>query len=80
MTNPINEHEFGGFAFPTGVDDGNALPSPGMTLHDWYVGMALNGLASARDHGSVSRLVEDAITMADEVIKKRNQRLEEENP
>ena len=55
-------------AFPTG-----AAMNRGMTLRDWYAGMAMQGLIAAPiskfNHTGSSGLTEDAFKFADAMIK-----------
>ena len=56
-------------------DGGPAFPAPdpekwhteGMSLHQWYVGMAISGLAS-NHNVSMDEIVEVAIQLADDAI------------
>lgn len=46
----MNEIKDGGQAFPVGFHpDGNSADSYGMTLRDWFAGMALNGICANSD-------------------------------
>jgi hypothetical protein len=61
----------GGFAFPTG-DQHN---DPGMTLRDWFAGMALQGILASHPHRSTKDPGDDtaheACAWADRMIKER---------
>lgn len=57
------------FAFPRIVPEGDTL-QPGMTLRQWYAGMALSGImanAYLRDSGEAR--AKTAFLLADEMIK-----------
>lgn len=60
--------------YPRGVED---LTSGGMSLRDWYAGMALQGLLASRplDGGDADRMAENASALsyivADAMLKAR---------
>ena len=72
----------GGSAFPAPDDygaDGSAIYGPvnltGMSLRDWFAGMAMKGLITDDGYASPhwpSNLVEDAYKTADAMLKARD--------
>ena len=78
----MSERDNGGNAFPSeGEGHGNPMyHSPGMTLRDWFAGMALQGIlaqcAGARvDTNRLSDFAVAAYKLSDEMITERNKSL-----
>lgn len=65
----------GGPAFPVNysneADDPKVMPTPGMSLRDWFAGMAMQGMFSFNVPGSKETRAEAAYEMADAMIKAR---------
>jgi hypothetical protein len=60
-TKPIND---GGSAFPMGYHpEGNNADHTGMSLRDWFAGMAMQGLLS-KDYYSFTSDLDDAVIQA----------------
>ena len=64
--------EFCHFAFPAGSH--SSLTNRGMSLHQWYAGMAMQGLLAGRTYnmlmdGNNKRIADHALKLADEMIK-----------
>lgn len=68
--------EDGGTAFPRILPDG-VTHEPGMSLYDWYAGMALQGLLASEleSCASISNNVKEAFDIADNMIKERAKRM-----
>lgn len=64
----------GGPAFPVAGHERKAHFVYGMTLRDWYAGMAMQGMQSnpIYDNNSSSQLAQQAHVMADAMIKARD--------
>ena len=61
----------GGCAFPYVCE--TYVPEPGMSLRDWFAGMALQGMLADGDHAEVlnEKMAEFAYHMADAMIEQR---------
>lgn len=76
MSAPIND---GGYAFPQPDSDQSGWTSDdhprGMSLRDWFAGMALAGLSANSAHEvTTKREAEIAYGQADEMIAERSKR------
>jgi hypothetical protein len=66
----------GGPAFPIPpIDNGpgniKSQAKPGMSLRDWFAGMAMQGLLVHDDEGVISEAARDAYRYADAMLKAR---------
>ena len=64
----------GGPAFPNfnlSATNGHLVPSGGMTLRDWFAGLAMQGIFSAEGTYTVEELAAFAYMCADEMLKAR---------
>ena len=63
----------GGPAFPTLADNGHAMNQDGMTLRDWFAGMAMQSLIlAAKTSQDVDLLSKGAYQLADAMLKERS--------
>lgn len=54
----MSERVDGGPAFPASTyDAGSHVPAPGMTLRDWFAGLAMQGWFAARDPGDLHEVL-----------------------
>jgi len=76
MNTPIND---GGPAFPHDNQElggQHRIAQPGMSLRDWFAGMALQGIMVSWPQGSgFANAVEDAYNVADAMIAQREKKL-----
>jgi hypothetical protein len=63
----------GGPAFPQHIDGAGFDLDPGMTLRDWFAGMALQGLLASGKCRSPEDAYEGAYKYADEMLKAREE-------
>lgn len=66
------ERDNGGAAFPYWQEyNGDVESSSGMSLRDWFAGMALQGRLTLKDGRTRDEIVEDAYDDADAMLKER---------
>jgi hypothetical protein len=61
----------GGPAFPTGAINKNGVREDGMSLRDWFAGMAMQGMASAPDNWNHKDIPPLAFDIADAMLQER---------
>ena len=73
MNTPTQPHD-GGPAFPLATSSGSNTSVNGMTLRDWFAGMALQGQAHrfAHPHEHRELLASDCYEIADAMLAARN--------
>ena len=67
MTNETQNN--GGQAFPGGT----AFSAPGMTLRDWFAGMAMPGLLASHTGGTTRGFADLAYEIADAMLAERGE-------